>query len=63
MAPAWLTVAMPVRMEPSTTTIRVSGGTRMNSTRIQKAASKRPSTGTAGASRGRASASTRMKIM
>ena len=43
MAPAWLTVAMPMMMEPSTTKMSVSGGTRIMSTRSPNLKSYLPS--------------------
>ncbi len=63
MAPAWLTVATPMMMEPSTTTMRASGGTRASSTRSAKRKSYLPSKCTGGASFGRTRATTRMYSM
>ena len=43
IAPAWFTVAMPVRIDPSTAKMRVRGGTRASSTRKPKLQSNFPS--------------------
>ncbi len=63
MAPAWLTVAMPAMIEPSTRKISASGGTRISATLPAKRRSMRPSNGTGGACEGRSRAKPRMKTM
>ena len=63
MAPAWFTVAMPARMEPSTARMRVSGGTSASSTPRRNLRSLRPSYGTGGALFGLRRAWTRMYAM
>ena len=60
-APAWLTVAIPKMIEPSTTKMSASGGTSASVTLIQKSTSKRPSWRTGGAMLGRTIATIRMK--
>ena len=60
MAPAWLTVAMPAMIDPSTARISARGGTRASTTRTANSRSKRPSRGMAGALLGRMSATVRM---
>ena len=60
IAPAWFTVAMPARIDPSTARMRVSGGMRASATVRKNRPSIRPSYGTGGALFGLSSAWTRM---
>ena len=60
IAPAWFTVAMPVRMEPSTARMRTSGGTIASTTLRRNLRSIRPSYRTGGALFGLIRAWTRM---
>ena len=59
IAPAWLTVAMPSRIEPKTAMISVRGGAKTMKTRRTNLKSNLPSLGTGGAIDGRISALTR----
>ena len=60
IAPAWFTVATPVRMEPSTARMSVRGGTSASTTPRKNRASIRPSYRTGGALFGLMRAWTRM---
>ncbi len=63
MAPAWVTVATPRMIEPSTMKISASGGTSVRTMEIAIRRSSLRSIRTAGAIFGRISATTRMKSM
>ena len=61
IAPAWFTVAMPARIEPSTATMSASGGNSASSApRMNAPAARPPSCFTAGAVPGRRMATARM---
>ena len=63
IAPAWFTVAMPAMIEPSTSMISASGGTRISTTRPAKRRSRLPWKGTGGAALGLKKAKTRIYSM